>query len=147
MEYFISSLVYYVIMWSLYSVNHTAICSLLFAPSHCLLFCCSWMQIMKHYGVVCELHRRKLCTLWCLFLMAWTSPPYLSWTQPLWEAGTPWCLGIIYNNTHTTDRQCFFWSLQMNLKFTWHSDNARSKDIQGYKSDNLIRVKKFWFCM
>lgn len=82
-----------------YFVNFAAIWSQCFAPSHCMFSCTSWMQIMKHYEVVCELHRKRSCTLWCLFLMAWTSPPSLSWTPPLWEAGTPWCPGITYPDT------------------------------------------------
>lgn len=80
--------------------------------------CSSRMQIMKHYEVVCGLHRRRSCTLWCLFLMAWTSPPYLSWTLPLWEEATPWCPGITCNLT-TIQTQRTVLSTCIHLTFKW----------------------------
>lgn len=95
------------------------------SPCSVLPFC-SWMQITKLWEVASVLHRRRSCTHWYLFRMAWTSPPYLSLTPPLWEVETPWCPGMKRKTptvpTHSTqfkEISVFWWNLNeknMNLE-------------------------------
>ncbi len=134
----------------------TAVCRQ-FPPSHCMFFCCSLMQIMKRYEGVCELHRRRSCTLWCLSLTAWTSPPSLNWTLPLWEAGTPWCPGITYSlPTHQTEHTVLILKclnlLEIHIAFryygykTWLTDAKETNDTSNYrvKSVGCLFMWKCW---
>lgn len=89
--------------------------SVVLFSSHCLFFCSSLMRIMRPWEVVCERHRRKSCTLWCQFLTAWISPPSLSWTPPLWEAGTPWCPGIMCVHTSRWWQSIIYFQLKTEI--------------------------------